>query len=152
MVDVDTEIVALFLETEGYFVRLSVRYDSARPLADIDILAVNPKIGDKIWGEVKGWLESKQKWPKSWDKYVEKAFTDAKEQYVRDVLGNNFRKICYLPLGRASRDLEKRLKSKGIDVFDLSEVARKLRAKSEDASLSITDRALRLLRILEMRV
>ncbi|MCL6579749.1 MAG: hypothetical protein K6T73_10295, partial [Candidatus Bathyarchaeota archaeon] len=138
MADVDTEIVGLFLETEGYFVRLSVRYDPAKPLADIDVLAVNPKTEDKIWGEVKGWIESKEKWPKSWDKYIVEAFTNTKEQYVQSILGNNFRKVCYLPLSRASQRLEKTLKERGIEIFDLSEVARKLKEKSKNASFSIT--------------
>jgi len=83
MQDVDSEIVGTYLETEGYFVRLSVRYNPRLPFADIDILAVNPKTRDKIWGEVKGWLESKEKWPKSWEKYIEKAFQNkSKEDYV----------------------------------------------------------------------
>ncbi|MGQ9642136.1 MAG: hypothetical protein ACUVUF_08505 [Candidatus Bathycorpusculaceae bacterium] len=150
MPDVDSEIVGIYLETEGYFVRLSVRYDAAKPLADIDILAVHPKTLDKIWGEVKAWLESKEKWPRSWDRYIKEAFTDSKEAYVKDILGNNFRKVCYLPLGRVSEKLIEDLKGKGVDLFDLGVVAQKLKEKSKDGSLSLTNAALRLLRMLEM--
>lgn len=150
MTDVDAEIVGTYLQTEGYFVRLSVRYDTAKPFADIDILAVHPRNFDKIWGEVKAWLESRKKWPSSWDRYVKETFSDAKKAYVERILGENFKKICYLPLERTSDKLREDLKGKGIELVDLAVVAQKLKEKSRDGSLSLTDKALRLLRMLEI--
>jgi len=151
MADVDSEIVATYLETEGYFVRLSSRYNPNQALADIDILAIHPITGDKIWGEVKGWVESKEKFQRSWEAYIENTFDkDAKEKYVRQVLGDKFRKVFYLPLGRVSEEFKTNLRSKAIEIFDLAEVAKSLKEKSKNGRLSITDKALRLLKILEM--
>lgn len=77
-------------------------------------------------------------------------FSRAKENYVKRVFGDNFRKICYAVLDRTSDELKEMMKGQNVELFDLAFVAKKLQEKSKDGALSLSDKSLRLLRMLEM--
>ena len=49
-------LVRLYLESKDYLVRVGRRFKiEPRKTPDVDIIAVHPRTGDRILGEVKSW-------------------------------------------------------------------------------------------------
>lgn len=146
-------LVRRYFELDGYLVRTNVRYPVPNGYSDVDLLGLNPRTGDAVAVEVKGWHQEPLTMSTfaSWPNLLNFA-NDAASAAIQSILGARpFRRILVVSrLGSGSGDgVRAYLSEREIEVIDFPAVLNRLMADATTNKNADSDAAhlLRLLRI-----
>lgn len=153
MSEFNETLVRRYFELDGYLVRTNVRYPVPNGYSDVDLVGFNPRTGDAVAVEVKGWHNEPLTMGTftSWPNLLNFA-NDAATAAIRSILGErSFRRILVVSrLGSGSSDpVRAYLSQRHVDVIDFPAVLTRLMADANTNKNADSDaeHLLRLLRI-----
>ena len=126
MSEFNETLVRRYFELDGYLVRTNVRYPVPNGYSDVDLVGFNPRTGDAVAVEVKGWHNEPLTMGTftSWPNLLNFA-NDAATAAIRSILGErSFRRILVVSrLGSGSSDpVRAYLSQRHVDVIDFPAV------------------------------
>jgi hypothetical protein len=153
MAEFNETLVRRFFELDGFLVRTNVRYPVPNGYSDVDLLGLNPRTGDAVAVEVKGWHQEPLTMSTftSWPNLLSFA-NDVATAAIQSILGErSFRRILVVSrLGSGSGDAVRAyLSRRDIEVLDFPAVLTRLMADANTNKNADSDaeHLLRLLRI-----